>query len=118
MVGEIAERMGKELPDLTDHTPVLVQSLQTLIMRARFEVRDDEPIDEKVIAKLAEATRNLVLARRTSAEAEAKIRERTKKECAEDAVDEAKKQGLSAEKVEAFKARILGIQTPGPTGAP
>jgi len=123
---ELASAFAKELGEIpnNDMGRTLVELLHTLVFRVlkqRTREAEDKPIKAMDLMLLGKAIKESVGSTKLSAELEMKIRDRvateTAKKAAGAAEDAAREQGLSAETVEAIKARILGIRKPARAGA-
>lgn len=107
---EMAQAVGKELQDVDGDTGrLLIESVQSLLFRARLEVATDEPLNPKTVESMARAAKDLQYALKVNVDTEAKIRDRVLKEAAEKVVKTAVAAGLSAETVNLMKSEVLGL---------
>lgn len=96
-------RFGEE-PD-EDLTALMVDMLQTEVFEAITRLHDsDEPMDTETLNQLALGMQRLARAAEISAKREREIR----REAADAAAAEAKRQGLSAEGADALRAYVAG----------
>lgn len=116
---EVATAFAKELGDIpnNDMGRTLVELLHGLVFRVlmqRAKEDEDQPLKPMDLMLLAKAIKESVGSTKLSAELEMKVRDRVAAETAKAAAGEAevvgRERGLSAETVEAIKARILGIR--------
>jgi len=121
---EVTTAFAKELGELPDNDMgrMLAELLHTVVFKVLTnQTGADGAADAQDVMFLARSLKDLATANRMSAELEMKIRDRvateTAKKAAAAAEDAAREQGLSAETVEAIKARILGIRKPARAGA-
>lgn len=121
---EMTAALSQSLEDLQDKDMgrFLTEMLHTIVYRgiaARLDA--GEAVDSKDVMLLAKTLKDLAGTKTLSAELEMKIRDRVAAETAKAAAGEAeavgRERGLSAETVEAIKARILGIRKSAPAGA-
>jgi len=118
---EVATAFARELGEIpnNDMGRILVEMLHGLVFRVlkqRTKEDQDAPVKPMDLMLLAKAIKESVGSTKISAELEMKIRDRVAAETAQKAAgvaeDVAREKGLSAETVEAIKARILGIRKP------
>lgn len=114
LVREMAEAAGRELDDVSgDASRLVIESLQALLFQCRLQLSEEERIDDKAVARLAGATRDLCAAMKSSVDVEVRIRERVARDAADAAAEVATEQGLSTATVDLIKSRILGIAPKG-----
>lgn len=110
---EMAAAVGRELGEVPDGTGrMVVESLQTLLLRSRMQLSSTEKIDERQLLRLSSAARNLASAWKSHTDTEAKIRDRVLREAAKVAEKTAKEKGLTRETVDLIMRNILGIGQP------
>lgn len=108
---EVAKAISLDLADVTGDTGRLViDSLQALLLRARTELADDEKLDTREVARLAQATRDLQTAFKSTVDTEVTIRKKVAKEVAR----KAESLGLSQNTLAAIRHQILGIRVDSP----
>lgn len=112
MAREMATAMGKELELVDGDTGRLaIESLQALVLRCQMQIGDDDEPDQKKVAELARAAKDLQLALRANVETELKIRERVTKEAIAAADDVVKRKGLSDDVAREFRERLMGVKS-------
>lgn len=109
VVREMSDTVGRELGESDDHTRLIVESLQALLIKARMQHNGKDEIDDRSLKNLTESARNLAVALKSSVDTELKVRERFAREAAAEVEKEAKSEGLSADTIERVKAKILGL---------
>lgn len=114
---EITTCFAAQLADMpNDMGRVTTELLQSLVFKVLLNEAQGEEIDLKAgeIMFLAKAIKDMASANKTSADLEMKIRDRVREETLRDAataVDSAaREKGLSADTVQAIKAKILGVK--------
>lgn len=114
---EISSSFAAQLSDMpNDMGRVVTELLQSLVFKLLLNEAEGEKPDLKAgeLMFLAKAIKDMASANKLSAEMEMKIRDRVREETLRDAakaVDStAKEKGLSADTVQAIKAKILGVK--------
>lgn len=111
---EMAVAAGRELSETADGnaTPLIVESLHSLLIKARKQMADSDTIKAKDLADLARAAKDLQGALKLNVDTVVKAREetekRTKKAAAETVAKVGKARGLSADVIDTIKSEILG----------
>jgi hypothetical protein len=109
---EMAQAIGKELEDCDgDAGRLAIESVQTLLLRARMDLASGEEIDIKALSFLCGAVKDLQSAFKMNIETEGKIRDRVLKEAAQRVAKASTSRGMTAETVEFIKAQILGVKS-------
>jgi hypothetical protein len=103
---EVAKAISLDLADVTGDTGRLViDSLQALLLRARTELTDDDKLDTREVARLAQAARDLQTAFKSTIDTEITIRKKVAKEIERNS----ESLGISPETIEAIKVQVLGM---------
>jgi hypothetical protein len=109
----MAEAFGREFGGTDNVEGKLMMQMLTSIgvrMIMPLAAEDDPDLDAKEFNFLAKATKELLMAAKADAERDAKIREATKREAAENAEAAMRATGASADTINKVKAEILGIE--------
>lgn len=111
---EMAVAIGRELEAVPDGDAgrLAIESLQTLVLRARMQLANEDELDIQELSFLSRAAKDLAAALKANVDTELKIRAKAAKDAADAATEVAKASGLSAETVDAIRERILGIARP------
>lgn len=115
---EMAVAIGRELAAVPDGDSgrLVIESLQTLILRARMQLaEDDGDLDIKELSHLSRAAKDLQAALKSNVETELKIRSRAAQDAAEAAEEAARSEGLTEGTIDLIRAKILGIAQRGPS---
>lgn len=108
---EMATSVGKSLENTDgDAGRLVIESLQSLLLRARMQVANADQLDSEEVGKLARAAKDLQQALKANVEVELKVRDRALKDAAAAIASEGAEKGLSADVVEAFQQRVLGLR--------
>lgn len=116
---EMAVAIGRELEAVPDGDSgrLVIESLQTLILRARMQLADSEQgdLDIKELSHLSRAAKDLQAALKSNVEVELKIRTRAAQDAAEAAEEVGRAEGLTEGTIDQIRAKILGIAQRGPS---
>lgn len=108
---EMATAISSELEQMPDGDAgrLAIESIQTLLLRARIQLGDQEELSMKELADLSRAAKDLSSALKANVDVELKIRARAAKEAADAAEEVGRAEGLTSTTVDAIRERILGI---------
>lgn len=112
---EMAAAVGRELaasPDGRDPSRMVIESIQSLLLKARMQLASSETIDDKVLERLANTARSLAAAMKASVDVETKVEDRILRKAATAAEKSCRAQGFSEKTINTIREAVLGIRLP------